>query len=267
MFLVEEAKINILRIIVLLIFTSPSLASSPFACDENETKLLLSKLEWITEDYPPYNFYDKSSQLVGVFPEALKLVYEELGIKLNINNIMILPWSRLLMYMDHYPKYASFAMVTTSARAIKYKLVALPVTAKISIMVLRSNVELLKNKSFNEFNVAVVRGDIGKRLLDSQKIPVKQIETVSALSMLKMLLYKRVDAIAYSEDVAFFKFEQLGADKNLMTPILTLDDHSKVNFAFNKATSNCVVDMFKNKLLGLQVEGKIQLIWDKYVQK
>jgi ABC-type amino acid transport substrate-binding protein len=259
--------VNILTFITFLIFTSSSFASSSFTCNENETKILLSKLEWITEDYPPYNFHDKSNQLVGVFPEALRLVYEELDIKLDINSIMILPWSRLLMYMDHYPKFASFSMVTTPARAIKYKLVSLPVTAKISIMVLRSNSELLKNKNFNELSVAVVRGDIGQRLLNTQKIPVKQIETVSAFSMLKMLLYKRVDAIAYSEDVAFFKFEQLGADKNLMTSVFSLDDHSKVNFAFNKATPNCVIEMFTEGLATLQIKGKIRSIWNKYVQE
>lgn len=158
-------------------------------------------------------------------------------------------------------------MVTTPARSIKYKLVSLPVTAKVSIMMLRSNVELLKNKRFNELSVAVVRGDIGKRLLDTQKIPVKQIETVSASSMLNMLLHERVDAIAYSEDVAFYKLEQLGADKNLMISVFSLDEHSKVNFAFNKATPNCVIDMFKKELSTLQNEGKIKSIWNKYAQE
>lgn len=57
---------NVLMFLTLLIFTSSSFASSPFTCDENDTKLLLSKLEWITEDYPPYNFHNKSSKLVGV---------------------------------------------------------------------------------------------------------------------------------------------------------------------------------------------------------
>ena len=225
-----------LILLTLLIF-----ASSSLACDKHDTKLLLSKLEWITEEYPPYNFKSESNQLVGVFPEALALVYEALDIKLNINNIMILPWTRLLKYMDNYSQYASFAMVTTPTRAVKYKLAPLPVTAKISIMVLSSNKERLKSKNFNELNVAVVRGDIGKRLLDSKKIPVRQIETVSASSMLNMLLHERVDAVAYSEDVAYFKFQQLGANKNLMTPIYSLDNHSKVNFAFNKATPNCVI--------------------------
>ena len=244
----------------LLMFSLPSLA-----CDEHDTKLLLSKLEWITEEYPPYNFINESGQLVGVFPEALALVYEKLDIELNINNIMVLPWTRLLMYMDNYPRYASFAMVTTPTRAIKYKLAPLPVTAKISIMVLSSNVELLKTKDFNELNVAVVRGDIGKRLLDSQKIPVNQIETVSASSMLNMLLHERVDAIAYSEDVAYFKFQQLGGHKDLMTSIFSLDTHSKVNFTFNKATPSCVIEMFTNELVILENKGQIKLIWDKYV--
>ena len=170
------------------------------------------------------------------------------------------------MYMDNYAQYASFAMVTTPTRAAKYKLAPLPVTAKISIMVLSSREEKLKNKSFAELNVAVVRGDIGKRLLDSQQIPVQQVETVSASSMLNMLLHERVDAVAYSEDVAYFKFQQLGANKNLMTSIYSLDNHSKVNFAFNKATPNCVIEMFTNKLELLKRKGLIKLIWNKYVQ-
>ncbi len=238
---------------------------SLFACDESETKLLLSKLEWVTEDYPPYNFKNESGQLVGIFPEVLALIYEGLGIERDIKEIEILPWSRLLMYMEYYPNYAAFSMVTTSKRANRYQLVSLPIKAKISIMALQSNIEELKSKKLDELTVAVVRGDIGQSLLYSQRIPVKQVDTVSAASMLNMLLHKRVDAIAYSENVAYYQFQKLGGSKESFTSVLSLDDNSKINFVFNKVTSHCAVNMFRKELTKLRQNGKIKPIWNKYI--
>lgn len=253
---------RILVFLALLIFM-PSL----FACDESEAKVLLSKLEWITEDYPPYNYKNESGQLVGIFPEVLTLIYEGLGIDRDVKSIQILPWSRLLMYMEYYPNYAAFSMVTTPKRADRYKLVSLPIKAKISILALRSNIEELKSKQLDELTVAVVRGDIGQSLLYSQRIPVKQVDTVSAASMLNMLMYKRVDAIAYSENVAYYQFQKLGGNRDNFTSVLSLDDNSKINFVFNKVTSQCAVNMFIQELAKLQQNGKIKPIWNKYIQE
>ncbi|HBY87527.1 MAG TPA: hypothetical protein DEO86_16825, partial [Colwellia sp.] len=152
--------------LILLLFTSSS-----FACVESKNELFLSKIHWVTEDYPPYNYLDESGRLIGAVPDILTMVYNELGIKKRSNNIIVLPWARLIMYMERYPDYAAFSMVTTPERAKKFKLVPLPITTKISILALTSTIDTLQNKAIDELTVAVVRGDIGQKLLNIQNSP------------------------------------------------------------------------------------------------
>ncbi len=243
------------------------ISSSTFACTESNSKLFLSKLQWVTEDYPPYNYLDSSGHLVGAVPDILAMIYNELSIKKRGSNIIVLPWARLIMYMERYADYAAFSMVTTSEREKKFRLVPLPITTKISIMALQTNVDTLKDKPFNELTIAVVRGDIGQKLLNIQNNPAMQVETISAISMLEMLLRKRVDAIAYSEDVTYYQLQKLGVEKSTVSSLYLLKDDSEVNFVFHKDTSNCVIDMFANELAILNKKGKLQPIWNKYIQE
>lgn len=249
-------------LIALLLFFSFS--SFSFCHDESVAKLLLAKLEWQTEDYPPYNYLNSSNELVGIFPEALTLIYTKLGINLNIKNIAVVPWARLIHSMKRYPEYAAFSMISTVERSQKYKLVPLPVVTKVSIMVLNKNHNATINKNLDELNIAVVRGDIGQDLLNSQKILAQQTETTSAFSMLEMLIYQRVDAIAYSEDVAYFQLEKLGLQNSEITPIYSLNDKSFVNFVFHKNTPNYVINLFEEAIGKLDEEGRLMPIWQKY---
>lgn len=253
--------IKFLAGLILVLFTS-----STFACTESESKLFLSKLQWVTEDYPPYNYLDESGHLVGAVPDILAMIYNELGIKKRGNNISILPWARLIMYMERYPEYAAFSMVTTPERANKFRLVPLPITTKISILALTSNIDSLRDKTLGELTIAVVRGDIGQKLLNIQNNPAKQVETISAISMLEMLLRKRVDAIAYSEDVTYYQLQKLDVKKSAVTSLYLLKDDSDVNFVFHKYTSNCVIELFTKELAALNRSGKLQPIWNKYIQ-
>lgn len=250
-----------------MVLVSLLYASSLVACEEDDVKFFLSKLKWITEDYPPYNYRNELNELVGIFPEILPLIYDELGINIDIEEVETLPWARLLMYMERYPQYAAFSMVKTPERTAKFKLVALPILTKISIITLGSNFDLLQHQSVNDLIIAVVREDIGQRLLTINKISAKQVETSSAASMLKMLLLKRVDAIAYSEDVANFQFNKLETGKNAISPIYLLSDKLAINFVFHKETPNCVINFFEKKLKLLNERGVLDSIMTKYVSR
>jgi ABC-type amino acid transport substrate-binding protein len=239
-------------------------SSLSFCCDESAAKSFLAKLKWQTEDYPPYNYLNSSDELVGIFPEILTLIYNKLEIKLNTQNIAVVPWARLLQSVKRYPDYAAFSMVTTMKRAQTYQLVPLPVVTKISIMVLNQNKGAINSKKVDELNIAVVRGDIGQDLLNSQNISAAQIETTSAFSMLQMLIHQRVDAIAYSEDVTYFQLEKLDLKNNAITPIYSLSDQSFVNYAFHKSTPDCVINMFENTITKLNEERKLKSVWQKH---
>lgn len=245
---------------------------SPFSisCDENLAKSYLTKLQWQTEDYPPYNYVDNSGNLVGIFSEILVLTYKQLGLNINVNDIAVVPWARLLRNVERYPEYAAFSMVATTEREKKYTLVPLPFITKVSIMALSSKFKgskPIKIKSLDKLNIAVVRGDIGQSLLNSHKILATQVETSSASSMLKMLLYNRVDAIAYSENVAYFQFEKIDLKKQKVIPIYLLDGKSLTNFVFHKSTPSCVVSLFEKAITTLNNEETLELVRQKYLKR
>ena len=97
--------------------------STTSACDNEKSLGILKDYIWLTEDYPPYNFYDDDGHLVGMSVEILELVYQELNLPLNRDDIRLIPWARLVKNLKMSNKYAAFTMVSTPTRNRAYTLV------------------------------------------------------------------------------------------------------------------------------------------------
>lgn len=252
--------------LVLLCFSCLLTVFSTVACDEKSAKKALQNISWLTEDYPPFNYSDESDKVVGIFTDVLFMVYHKLGIKLNDEKITIVPWARLYRTMEVNPHYAAYSMVNTPHRQNSFILVPLPILTKTSIMVLKKELKRIQEMKHEDLTIAVVREDIGHHLLKSHGFPATQVETTSALSMLKMLAYDRVDAIAYAEEVAFFQLKKLGLGKGSVIPLIVLDDQSFTNYVFHKDTPTCLIDLFSKTIAQLHQSGALGLIQDKYLQ-
>jgi len=237
------------------------------ACELSVDKAYLAEYKWLTEDYPPYNYTDESGVVVGIFSDVLVSVYEELEIKFDRNNISIVPWARLYHAIQNDIGFAGFSMANNPEREKLFTLVPLPIVTKTSIMALSEKKPQLLKVSVNDLTIAVVRQDVGQLRLNKANIVARQIETISAFSMLKMLIHKRVDAIAYAEDVAHFQYNQLELTEDLLVPLYVLDDKSLASYAFSKKTPLCITDLFAKTINKLHLRGDIQSIKDKYITK
>ncbi len=255
-----------MRFCVVLIYVF-ALPLSALTCDNSAAKSVLAHLTWVAEDYPPYNYLNHDGEVVGIFTEALLAVYQELKLPLTADDIKVIPWARLYHLMLQEPGYAAFSMTGTESRRQLFKLIPLPYSSNISIMVKETNKELLIAKSLNDLSVAVVREDIGQHLLDAQHIAAKQITTTSAFGMLKMLMHERVDAIAYAEDVAHFQFKKLGLGDDPLVPIYTLENSSVNNFIFHRDIGSCTLELFAGAIERLAQQNKIQAIISQYLDK
>ncbi|GLX79120.1 hypothetical protein tinsulaeT_24600 [Thalassotalea insulae] len=236
-------------------------------CNTESAKRVLDTLQWVAEDYPPYNYLNNDGEISGIFTDALLAIYRELKLPLSSDEIKVIPWARLYHLMLQKPGYAAFSMTVTEPRRQLFKLIPLPYTSNISIMVKAANKKALQDKPLNELSIAVVREDIGQHLLDSQQIKAKQILTTSAFGMLKMLIHERVDAIAYAEDVAHFQIRKLGLGKDPLVPIYILESHSINNFIFHRDIDTCAIKLFVDAIERLHQQGKIKRIIDKYLHK
>ena len=251
----------ILSLLVYLLIFSPT-----FACNVSSDKLALANYQWLTEDYPPYNFANESGHAIGIFSDVLMLVYQELGIKYNRENITFTPWARLYHAIQNEQLSAGFSMANTPEREALFKLVPLPIVAKTSIMVLKERKKQLLKEDVNDLVIAVVREDVGQLRLKKANISAKQIETTSAVSMLKMLMHKRVDAVAYAEDVAYFQYKKLELTRGTLVPIYVLEDKSLASYAFHKSTPKCITDLFAKTINQLHQRGELSKIKNKYIQ-
>lgn len=235
-----------------------------FACSEQEAKIYLKNIKWLTEDYPPYNYLDAHGKLTGISTDILLLAYQELGLALDSKAILIVPWARLYYNLQNHTDYAAFSMVYTAERDKLFNFVAMPITTKISIMVLNERKQNLALKNVEELTVAVVRQDIGHQLLEKFNFPVQKVVTTSANSMLQMLIRKRVDAIAYAEEVAYFQFGKL-ADHQLSS-LYVLEENTVYNYVFNNETPACVTDLLNSALVQLEEKGELQGLRNKYLR-
>ena len=251
-----------LRIILLV----ASLFSGFSFADENQAaKDQLASYKWLAEDYPPYNYIDESGRLTGIFTDLLLRVYDELELKLSVDDIQVVPWAQLYYKLENHSGFAGFSMVNTVEREKEFKLINAPIFTKISIMVLNEKQKELKSTPHEELTIAVVREDIGKQLLDTRGIKAKQVVTNSASNMLKLLLHNRVDAIAYEEEVALFQMKKLGLQIKGIMPIYFLDE-SYSAFTFHKDTPERVIKLFSEALERLHERGEIEKIRKKYLQ-
>lgn len=243
------------------LFSLPALS---FECSKQQAKEIITNYQWYTEDYPPYNYINKHGELVGIYPDVLQLVYNELDLDINPNEIVTVPWARLFYTLETSAKHAAFSMLKTPERAKKFQLVTLPVMTRVSVMVLNENKHLLTKKNLEDLTYSIVRQDIGEHLLDSHLNIKHKVKTTSANSMLGMLLHNRVDAIAYAELVAHFQMNKLGYANKTLVPIHTLKDQLKTSFVFHKGTPECVTELFAQTISTLDEKGEITRIVKKY---
>lgn len=90
---------------------------STFACELAQVKASLAKLTWVTEDYPPYNYIDANGQLTGIFTDSLVLIYQTMGIDIDVKDIAVIPWARLYNQLTYEHGVAAFSMTTTVERS------------------------------------------------------------------------------------------------------------------------------------------------------
>ena len=199
-----------------------------------------------------------------MYPEILTLIYQTMGLNINLNQVTIVPWARLIYTLENYPNHAAFSMIETPQRKMEFQLVPLPLFSKVTVMVLEENKEALSEKPFEALKYAVVRADIGEQLLQKQTNAKQIKQTSSAKSMLNMLLNGRIDAIAYTELVAQFYLSKMNAKQKLVS-IHTLNNNLQGNFVFHKNTPQCVTTLFSQTITSLDKKGKIAQIISKHL--
>jgi len=240
--------------------------SNAMVCDQNSAKETLANFKWVAEDYPPYNYLGDDGQVTGMFTDVLLKVYQEMEIPLEVKNIKVIPWARLYNILSFQQDSAGYSMTSTPERKKRFALVELPIYARISILVKKSRQAEIAAKGLENITIAAVREDIGHHQLNVQNIPSKQMHTTTAEGMLKMLQHNRVEAIAYSEDVARYQSKKLGITGDELVRLHSLIDDALNSYMFHRNTDKCVTQLFSQTIDKLHKAGELNNIVEKYLK-
>lgn len=256
-----------LALLICWIMISTSLvAANDDLSDRQQVINSIEQLNWITEEYPPFNFKDpKTGEITGAAVEVLLQIFSKIGISSGNIKLKIYPWARGYYKVLNDPGTALFSTTYTVDRLQKMKFVG-PVVPNIVAVIAAKSSQLSVGlpKDLNHLKIGVVRDDIGEQLLISQGVNPDAIDQLnSGLSMVKKLASGRIDAIAYAQatTLLLFKTAKINPDDFEIIHILK---ESTMGYAFHHSTDSGVLEPMRNALNQLTIEGTLQKILTKY---
>ncbi|MFM8453377.1 MAG: substrate-binding periplasmic protein [Gammaproteobacteria bacterium] len=122
-------------------------------------------LEYLTEDFPPYNFKDQDGKIKGLNVDILIEIFRELGSAKTREDIQIKPWA--IAYkeaQDSNKKTVLFSTTKTDVREKLFKWVGPLSYSENAILTLKGNPHGLKIKheeDIKNFSCGAVLNDLG----------------------------------------------------------------------------------------------------------
>jgi polar amino acid transport system substrate-binding protein len=251
--------------ILCLLINSTAIAKSNLSDSEQVIKAIES-LEWVTEEYPPFNYRDpQTGEIKGIAVEVLLKIFGKLGISTERVNLKIYPWARGYHRVLNNPGTVLFSTTYTQDRLEKMKFVG-PI-APHDVAVIAPRAKQLSISFPNELNglkVGVIRDDIGEQLLIKSGVNSESIDQLnSGLSMVKKLASGRIDAISYAQATTFLLFKDAGINPDDFETLLILKK-SAMGYAFHSSTDTKILEPIQKALNELSNDGTLDKLQSKY---
>jgi polar amino acid transport system substrate-binding protein len=215
-------------------------------------------IQWMTEDYPPYN-YPEQDTVSGIATDLLRSLYDELGISFPEQNLQLLPWPRAYSNLLSIDNTCLFSTTYTQERQTLFKFFGPITQVKISVIArLSSPITLTDMTELSKLRVGVVREDIGHQILLQQQIePEAFVYLKTGYELVKMLIHNRVDVIVYGEHIANTQFEKAGVNAKQYKTLLVLKE-SELGFACNNHVPTSFITEMQNALDRVRAKQRAQ---------
>ncbi|OCA65104.1 hypothetical protein A9R10_00125 [Aeromonas piscicola] len=224
----------------------------------------LARLEYLTEEYPPYNFSDEAGQPSGLAVELLRMVWQRSGTPAQ--PIRILPWARGYYLLTQKPNVVLFSTARTDTRDPLFKW-ACPIGYSEYILLAHKqrHISLNAPEQMNAYRISTVRADASEQLLLNRGMDETRIIPANRLSQaLRMLVSGRADLLATSKLAGYdaIKALQLKADDFNVALVL---DAEELCYAFSRQVDDDVLKQFQHALTQALASPEFQRLRLKYL--
>jgi polar amino acid transport system substrate-binding protein len=258
--------VKLVPIALLWIIISASALAENDLNDPKQIIRAIQNLNWITEEYPPFNYLDpKTGQITGVSVEVLFKIFSKLGVSSEKLNLKIYPWARGYHKVLNEPGTALFSTTYTMERLQEMKFVGAIAPNVVAVIAPKSSqITINSIADLNRLKIGVIRDDIGEQLLISQGVKAESIDRLnSGLSMVKKLASGRIDAVGYAHATTelLFKTANINPDKFEIIHVLK---SSTMGYSFHNSTDARILEPIRKALDELIVEGTLAEIQASY---
>jgi polar amino acid transport system substrate-binding protein len=234
--------------------------------DPKQVIQTIENLNWITEEYPPFNFRDPNSgEITGEAVEGLSQIFIKLGNSRKNINFKIYPWARGYNNVLNNPGTVLFTTTFTQERLKKMKFIG-PIAFNLVAVIApkSSQLSIEFTEDLNKLKIGVVRDDIGEQLLISRGVGLEAIDQLnSGLSMVKKLASGRIDAISYAHATTMLLFEAANINPDEFE-IIHILKFSTMGYAFHKSSDERILEPMRNALNTLINDGTLAKLQAKY---
>jgi polar amino acid transport system substrate-binding protein len=224
-------------------------------------------LNYMTEQYPPFNF-EEDGKLKGISIDLLLEIFKELGSGLTDRNIKVYPWAAGYKRTVEQKNNVLFATTRTEQRESLFKWVG-PIAKNETLLILRKEDPLnIQNRDeLNNYRYGVIRNDIGEQLMIQSGVNRNNLVGVTKmLTLIQMLKLKRIDAWVYGEYAAKWALKNHGFNPSDFTTGYVLST-SDLYYAFSKDTPNEIIQKFQRALDAVKSRpGVFDKILDTYLK-
>lgn len=168
---------------------------------------VISQLQYVSEDFPPYNFRDSSSPdgreiARGIFIDVLEALDKPLGLNFDPANVRFFPWARAYADALNGSRQVLFATARVPSREKRFKWAGPVMPIQIGLIARRDDATPVDPTSAI---VGVIRNDIGEELALKSGFSRDHLYRQSnGNSLALMLAAGRIDLWAYNEAAALW---------------------------------------------------------------
>jgi polar amino acid transport system substrate-binding protein len=222
-----------------------------------------SDLKIYTEDFPPYNFMEKS-QIKGITTEIVRRIIQKGGFKAEIK---MTSWGRCIKYLNHSKTpVAVFTMAMNEKRKNLYKWVGPIRRINISVYTLEGRDFKIRNLDDIKQHIMIVgisKNSNTHDYLTGINFPKELIDpTFGFGTIVKKLYYGRVSAVILEDQTFSSNARKLNMDMDSFKNHFKLQTRSTW-IAFSKNTPDKTVERWQQAFDGIP-KKEIEKIFKRY---